>query len=172
MALAGVFAATASAETGTAKWSSGYPVKVSGSLTFEKSTGGPTVTCQAESTLTETQRPISFKCPSVSPYGVPLFLTFGPNMPGPRWISEGSEVHYTLPIFRAFTFTNNPWNGNETFGPRVNTMDVANGNAVEASHTAFNHTYVGWLFGESADVYATGTVNYTTSGGGLTTIVK
>lgn len=67
---------------------------------------------------------------------------FGGNYPGPQWVNDAKG------------FANNPLDPCENFGPRVDTMDVVNGNAAEPTHT-FNHTYVGWIFNEQPEPTST-----------------
>lgn len=161
VATVAMMAALASAAS-AASWSSGYPVLAKGSMTFERADGAvPPVTCKVEESWTGPNSFLKWRCPSRT---IQSYSMINPVMSG----SGPGLIGYS------FGPTENPWNAYYWYQPALGTL-VVNGNASEPTRVSFNkqawgNAYTGKA-GETASVHATGTINFTTPSGGLTTIV-
>lgn len=158
LAVVGVLSAfgagAASAFTWTS-WNPGWPVKETGSLTFERA-NGTQVACSFDVTLTTLYGEARGTCAN----GASLqMLSY--QMPG----TEAGA--YVVRYFRQMVPLYGPW-GAMTQDP--NLIPFVPGNALTPSTMVFNNTPIARLDATGETIKATGTITVTTPTGGLVTI--
>ena len=155
-------AAFAAASASAAKFSPGYPIKLSGTLTFSRSGPAyPPVSCNVNETRSVAGwGDFRLYCPN----GVTINLktTITP---------QGSSGSYAL-LWWGAGYYRSPW-GDETWAFTHLLGSVANGSAISPTQVIWNApTPVGNIYNPYVEgVTMTGTLNLTTPTGGLVTIV-
>ncbi|HKO38254.1 MAG TPA: hypothetical protein VJU14_07800 [Solirubrobacterales bacterium] len=166
-AIAAILAVPAMAESGYAKWSPGYPVKVAGSVTFERSDGAVApVTCTVEETFSATNRPWYWHCPG---------RVIGGYEVTPIW-TQTNPLNLTFYLMgqASGTFEGNPWSSAKWYSGGL-LPEFQNGDAKKTSRVTFSKQAMGFTYtagGAMTNVFATGTVYFTSSTGGLTVLTK
>ena len=175
VAAVGALLAVNVASAAAAPWSSGYPIKLSGSVTFERNDGVAPVTCQIDVVQTGPLGEMPFDCPMADP-------SFAPKVTPVYTSSKAVSFMMT----QAKTVTTNPWGDGNYWYLKVGATfagSFTDGSASSPAYITLNEvnqqrSRIGALTQpqspttEIAGVWATGKINVTTPTGGLVTILK